>query len=104
MLALRRRHVRSFAAHTHTHLACCPLARPPASSPPPQEWDAEKDAVAPLLEESSFATLFPQYREKYLREIWPLVTRELAVSARRALGCAPPPPPLPRARDAPAAL
>ena len=34
---------------------------------------------APLLEESSFATLFPQYREKYLREVWPIVTSELNV-------------------------
>jgi len=30
-----------------------------------------------LLEESSFATLFPKYREKHLREVWPMVTRAL---------------------------
>ncbi|KAJ6229180.1 hiv-1 rev binding protein [Anaeramoeba flamelloides] len=30
-----------------------------------------------LLEESSFATLFPKYREKYLRQVWPQVTRAL---------------------------
>ena len=41
-----------------------------------EEWKPEH-LKAPLLEVSSFATLFPQYREKYLREVWPLVTNEL---------------------------
>ena len=43
-------------------------------------WDEEKGDKLPgghLLEESSFATLFPKYREAYLRQVWPVVTRAL---------------------------
>ena len=43
-------------------------------------WDDTNGDNLPgghLLEESSFATLFPKYREKYLREVWPLITRTL---------------------------
>merc|ERR1711916_243221 len=39
-------------------------------------WGEEEGK--PLLDESSFATLFPQYREQYLRDIWELVTATLA--------------------------
>ena len=44
-----------------------------------QSWDQSKDTLpgGNLLEESSFATLFPKYREKYLREVWPIVTKSL---------------------------
>ena len=49
-------------------------------------WHIEKfkegDMPKPLTEESSFATLFPKYREKYLQKVWPHVTRILKVHVR----------------------
>ena len=43
-----------------------------------EDFSAE-DVKGNFLEESSFATLFPKYREKYLREVWPIVTKALDV-------------------------
>ncbi|KAL7567073.1 hypothetical protein ACA910_002797 [Epithemia clementina (nom. ined.)] len=42
-------------------------------------WNPEQDRLpgGRLLEESSFATLFPKYREAYLRQVWPVVTQHL---------------------------
>lgn len=42
-----------------------------------EEWNDDDLKGGHLLEESSFATLFPKYREKYLRDVWPVVTRVL---------------------------
>jgi ribosomal RNA assembly protein len=39
---------------------------------------AEEMSSGPFLEESSFATLFPRYREHYLRQVWPAVTQALS--------------------------
>lgn len=41
------------------------------------------DMVQPLTEESSFATLFPKYREKFLQKVWPHVTRVLKGHVRK---------------------
>jgi ribosomal RNA assembly protein len=56
--------------------------KPWDNDPTLDKWKVEEfkpeDNPTGLLEESSFAVLFPQYREKYLKEIWPLVKKELS--------------------------
>jgi len=42
-----------------------------------EEFKPEDNKGGTFTEESSFATLFPKYREVYLKEAWPMVTRIL---------------------------
>ncbi|KAM0229056.1 hypothetical protein ACHAP5_011768 [Fusarium lateritium] len=44
----------------------------------------EDNVGGTFAEESSFATLFPRYREIYLKEAWPLVTKALE---KRGIAC-----------------
>ena len=52
---------------------------PPQYSSAPQvdTFTPADNTSGTFTEESSFATLFPKYREIYLREAWPLITRSL---------------------------
>ncbi|KAJ8405328.1 hypothetical protein AAFF_G00323190 [Aldrovandia affinis] len=54
----------------------------------PEGWKeapfSKEDNPRGLLEESSFATLFPKYREAYLKECWPLVQKSLGDSHIKA--------------------
>ncbi|RHZ64031.1 ribosomal RNA assembly protein krr1 [Aspergillus turcosus] len=42
-----------------------------------EEFKPDDNVAGSFAEESSFATLFPKYREQYLKEAWPVVTRAL---------------------------
>jgi len=42
-----------------------------------EAFKPEDNKGGTFTEESTFATLFPKYREVYLREAWPLITRSL---------------------------
>lgn len=48
---------------------------------PEKQWKVQKvspdDPQPPPLETSSFATLFPAYREKYQQDVWPTVKKVL---------------------------
>jgi hypothetical protein len=42
-----------------------------------EKFTPEDNAGGTFLEESSFSTLFPKYREQYLRGSWPFITKQL---------------------------
>jgi ribosomal RNA assembly protein len=42
-----------------------------------EEFKPEHNVSGSFAEESSFMTLFPKYREVYLKEAWPMITRSL---------------------------
>ena len=50
-----------------------------------QDNEEEEDYLK-LVAESSFATLFPKYREKYMKECWPLLSNHFITSHVSMIG------------------
>lgn len=48
------------------------------------EFKPEDNQGGTLVEESSFACLFPKYREVYLKQAWPMITKSLE---KRGIAC-----------------
>lgn len=49
-----------------------------------EPFKPDDNVAGSFAEESSFATLFPKYREVYLKEAWPVITRALE---RQGIAC-----------------
>ncbi|PGH35921.1 KRR1 small subunit processome component [[Emmonsia] crescens] len=49
-----------------------------------EEFKPEHNTGGTFTEESSFLSLFPKYRETYLKETWPMITRALE---KRGIAC-----------------
>ncbi|RMZ85713.1 hypothetical protein DV737_g393, partial [Chaetothyriales sp. CBS 132003] len=78
------RRVSAQAKEELAQLDAQPYIRLYAIPVPLDEFKPEDNAGGTFAEESSFACLFPKYRELYLKQSWPLVTKALE---KRGIAC-----------------